>query len=594
MISNRLRQLLRADESRRSLLARDTRIIGRIIGRIIAPLIAVSVVALASGCHVSRSSLDHAQTQTLYTATISDPRTFNPILVTDAASGDAIGNLFEGLVRNDPMTDVPEPDLASGWDVSADNRTITFHLRPDARWSDGVPLDSNDVLFTMSVIYDPKIPNSTAPSIMVDGKLIAVAAPDAHTITMTMPRTFAPLMYAIGFPILPAHVLENAYKSGRFNQAWGIDTTPSALIANGGYLMTSYVPAQLLRFVRNPNYWMRGQGGEPLPLLRGQKILILQDQNSAYVHFLQGQTDVYAPRPEEIAPLSDQAKQLGITVQKTGIDTGSLFFAFNRNPRHYTRGAAADPQLAWFTDLNFMRAMAHLVDKRTIINLCFRGYAEPAISDTSPANRLFYNPNLKDYDYDPTLATQILDTAGYRMGKSGQRTDSHGNPLIFNLTTNAGNSTREQMCAIFKQDLANVGITVNYRPLEFTTLVDKLDSTFDWDCILIGFTGTLEPNNGANFLRSSGNLHIWNPGEPKPATPWEAEIDQLLDEGTMKMDPAQRAPYYWRIQQILHEQLPIIETVRQQEYSAWKTSLTGYNPTVWGVYRPELIQFRPN
>ncbi|HTY55255.1 MAG TPA: ABC transporter substrate-binding protein, partial [Candidatus Binataceae bacterium] len=188
-------------------------------------------------------------------------------------------------------------------------------------------------------------------------------------------------------------------------------------------------------------------------------------------------------------------------------------------------------------------------------------------------------------------AEQLLESAGYHLTKPGVRVDPHGNRLEFNLTTNAGAAAREQMCAIFKQDLANVGIRVNYRPLEFTTLVEKLDSTFDWDCVLIGFTGTIEPNNGANFLRSSGNLHLWDPAEPKPATPWEAEIDQLLEQGSAEMDVKKRAPYYWRIQQILHDQLPIMETVRQQRYDAYKNSLLDYDPTVWGLYKPEWIHF---
>ncbi len=148
------------------------------------------------------------------------------------------------------------------------------------------------------------------------------------------------------------------------------------------------------------------------------------------------------------------------------------------------------------------------------------------------------------------------------------------------------------MCAILQQDLAGLGIKVNYRPVEFTTLVEKLDSTFDWDAVLIGFTGTIEPNNGANFLRSSGNLHLWNPGQKKPATAWEAEIDRLLDEGTKEMDEHKRAPYYWRIQQILHDQLAIIETVRQLRYTAYRASLVNLVPTVWGFYRPEYIEFR--
>jgi peptide/nickel transport system substrate-binding protein len=554
---------------------------------------AACALALGAGCRVNRPAANHARDQILYSATISDPKTFNPILVTDATSGGVLDNMFEGLIKYDAITTLPEPDLASSWDLGDGGRTITFHLRRDVKWSDGQPFTAHDVVFTMRVIYDPHVPNSISPSIMVDGKPIAVEAVDDHTVRMKLPRPFAPLLYSIGFAILPAHLLERAYDAGRYNQVWGIDTPPAKLVGTGQFQMTRYVPSQVIQFQRNADYWMKDANGGLLPRLKGETQLIVQDQNAQYLRFLSGQIDVYGPRPEEVASLEQKASAMGITVKPIGIDTGSLFFSFNRNPRHYIHNGVTDPRLTWFTDLNFLRAMAHAVDKQAMINLCFQGLARPAVADISPANKIFHNPNLKDYDYDLPLAEKILDAAGYRLIKPGVRADPQGHPLVFNLTTNTGVKIRDQMCAIFQQDLAKLGIRVNYRPLEFTTLVEKLDHTFDWDCVLIGFTGTIEPNNGSNFLRSSGNLHIWNPDQAKPATPWEAKIDQLLDEGTMVMDPKQRAPYYWQIQQILHEQLPIIETVRAERYEAWKNTLENYRPTVWGLYKPELMQFRP-
>jgi peptide/nickel transport system substrate-binding protein len=232
------------------------------------------------------------------------------------------------------------------------------------------------------------------------------------------------------------------------------------------------------------------------------------------------------------------------------------------------------------------------VDKQSIINLVFHGLAVKAFGDISPENKQFFNPNLTDYDYDPKLAAQMLEAAGYHLVKPGWRADAKGNRLEFNLTTNTGTPERDQMCAIFKQDLENLGIKVNYRPLEFTTLVDKIDSTFDWDCILIGFTGTIDPNDGSNFYRSSGNLHMWNPSQPTPATAWEAEIDRLMEQGASEMDLSKRPPYYWKIQQILHDQLPIIQTVRQKRFDSWKSSLENYQPRVWGLYKSEWIQFK--
>lgn len=549
--------------------------------------------AAAAGCRVQQPPNQHEREQILYQSTISDPRTFNPILVTDSASGEVVGDLFEGLVRINPITTLPEAGLAERWELSDGGKAIVFHLRHGVKWFDGQPFTARDVVFTMRVIYDPRVPNIEEPSLTVDGKPIKVEALDDYTVRMTMPRVFAPLLYAIGVPMVPAHLLEPALEAGKFNHTWGINTAPEKIIGLGQFEMTRYVQAQFVQFKSNPDYWMRDEKGGRLPRLRGETLQIVPDGNAQYLRFLAGQIDIYTPRPEEVIDLRDKQKQLGITLKEIGIDTGSLFFAFNRNLKHYTRNGAVDPKYRWFTDLRFMRAIAHAVDKQGMINLCFHGLAVAAVSDTSPANRVFYNPNLKDYGYSLKQAGDLLEAAGYHLA-NGVRRDPNGNRVEFNLATNTGVNVRDEMCVIFQQDLASLGIKVNYRPLEFTTLVDKLDSTYDWDVVLIGFTGGIEPNNGADFLRSSGTLHLWNPREPKPATAWEAEIDRLLEQGTMVMDPLKRAPYYWRIQEILHDELPIIETVRQVRYQAWKNSLKNFQPTVWGEYKPEWIEFRPD
>ncbi|MGB0061292.1 ABC transporter substrate-binding protein [Candidatus Binatus sp.] len=558
--------------------------------------IACSAIVVFAGCRVSRPANDHASTQTLYTSIGSDPRTFNPILITDASSGALTADLFESLLQLNPVTTLPEGRLAESWDIAADSKTITFHLRHDVKWFDGQPVTAHDVLFTLNVIYDPKVPNSIRPAITIDKQRIEAEAPDDYTVVMHLPKPFAPLLYSIGIPVMPAHILEGEWKNGNYNHMWGINTAPDKLIGDGPYKMARYAQSQVVNYLRNDDFWMKDEHGGQLPRLHGQNVTIVQDPNAAYLRYLSGQIDVYAPRTEEVFPLEQKEKnhELDITVQKMGVDTGSLFFSFNRNPRHFVKGAVTNPKMNWFTDLKFLQAMAHMIDKKAMTDLVFHGLAEPAVADISPENKIFHNPNLKDYDYDPKMAADMLEAAGYHLVKPGVRTDPKGNRLEFELTTNTGSPERDQMCTIFKQDLESLGIKVNYRPLEFTTLVDKLDSSFDWDCVLIGFTGGVEPNDGANFYRSSGNLHIWNPNQPTPATPWEAEIDTLLDQGASEMDLSKRPPYYWKIQQILHDQLPILETVRQQRYASWKNSLEYYQPKVWGTYKPEWMEFKAN
>jgi len=529
--------------------------------------------------------------QRMVTATISDPKTFNSLIAVDGTSGAATAPLFDGLVRLNPETTEQEPALAERWEYSADGTVCTFHLRHDVRWHDGQPFTAADVVFTFDAIFDERVPNSLKHTLSVDGQRIKVEAVDDYTVRLILPRPFAPLINSLGFEILPQHILGSSLKDGTFVQQWGVDTPPEKLIGTGQYRMVRYVPAQFIEYQRNPDYWRKDDDGKALPYLEAETVLSVQNQDTVYLKFLSGQTDAHAPRPEEVADLRAKADQLKITVQETGLDTGSLFVSFNRNPRHYKKDGKTDPQLSWFTDLHFLQAIAHAIDKQSMIVNCLSGLGKPAVAETSPENKLYSNPNLTDYAYDLDEARRLLKEGGYvdRDG-DGIIEDAKGNPVEFALTTNSGNQVREKICSILKEDWTKLGMKVNYRPFDFPTLVEKLDSNYDWDAILIGFTGGLEPNGGANMLRSSGNLHFWNPNQTEPATPWEAEIDRLLEEGSRELDVQKRRQFYWRIQQILHDELPMIQTVREIRFSAYKRILQNYRTMVWGLYRPELIR----
>ncbi len=528
------------------------------------------------------------------TATISDPKTFNPILSVDAASGEAVGDIFDSLVRLNPRTTLPEPQLAEGWEYDETGTLWTFHLRRDVRWQDGTPFTAADVAFTLDAIYDPKVANSIKHVLTVGGDPIRAEVVDPHTIRLRLKDRFAPLLNSLGFAILPKHVLGKSLEEGTFAQQWGIDTPPAKLIGTGPYRMGRYVPAQFIQYERNPSYWMRDEQGGQLPRLPERTLLIVPDQNTIYLKFLDHQLHLYSPRPEEVDDVRKRSAQLTVSLDKIGLDTGMLFLGFNRNPARYVREGRRDPRLRWFTDPLFLRAVAHSVDAQSMIQNTFFGYGEPAVSSTSPENTLFYNPNLTPYAYDPARARALLAEGGYvdRDG-DGVLEDADGNRVEFELSTNAGNQVRERLCSILKEDLSKLGMRVNYRPLEFSTLVERISVNFDWDAIVIGFTGGIEPNNSANLFRSSGNLHLWHPNQEAPATPWEAEIDRELDAGARELDVEVRRRHYWRIQEILHRELPMIQLVRQQRFIAYKSYLVDFHPTVWGFYRPERIALQP-
>ena len=526
------------------------------------------------------------------TAALSDPKTFNPLLTTDATSADVLDEVFDTLVRLDPRTGTMVPALAEGWEISPDGTEVTFKLRKDVRFHDGVPLTAADVVFTFDAIYDPSVPTSYKDVLTIDGQRITVDAPDDHTVRMRLPHAFAPLLNAVAAPIIPKHRLGAALAAGEFARQWGIDAPPGQVIGSGPYKLDRYVPAQYLHWVRNPDYWMRDDAGTPLPYLNEQTMRIVPNQDTAYLKFLAGETDLHRPRPEEVPDLQAQAAARDISVRDLGLDTGTLFVSFNRNPTHYRRNGTTDPRLTWFTDPNFLRAIAHGVDKAAIITNVMQGYGKPAHAYISPENKQFHNPNVRDYPYDLERARALLDAGDYvdRDG-DGVREDRNGTPLEFTLNTNAGNQMREKISAILKEDWERLGMKVHFKALDFGLLVEKLDGTFDWDAMLMGFTAGVEPHNGSNLLRSSGNLHLWHPKQDTPATEWEAEIDRQLETGARTLDPDGRRAAYWRIQEILGEQLPLIQIVHAPRFTAYTNALQGYAPTVWGVYRPELMHF---
>ncbi len=162
--------------------------------------------------------------------------------------------------------------------------------------------------------------------------------------------------------------------------------------------------------------------------------------------------------------------------------------------------------------------------------------------------------------------------------------------MRFTLNTNAGNKIRESMAAQIKRDLAGIGIQVDLQMIAFSTLVDKLDDSLDWECILLGLTGGVEPNNGANVWRVNGRLHMFNqmpgPGQPpltgRTVADWEEEIAALYVRGAQTIDEAQRKEIYAQTQILTQEYLPFIYLVNSTSMSAARNWLEGVEYSALG------------
>jgi len=313
---------------------------------------------------------------TFLDAQVSDPRTFNPVLAQETSSTGPLGGLFDGLVEDNGETTETEPALAESWTTSPDGKTWTFVLRRGLQWFDGVPFTADDVLFTFQVIYDKKIPNSLSDVLTVAGKPVEVSKVDARTVRFHTAQPFGPFLRVIGIGIIPWHKLEAAYKAGKFNQTWGVNTPPRERVGTGAYSMIEYKPDQRIAYERNPHYWKADTAGHRLPYIDRIVLTIVPDQNAHRLLFQAGQTDSYGVRPREYAQFKRGEKAGNYTVYDGGPTFGTEFLMFNENPH----GGFPDYKLKWFQTQQFRQGVAYAIDRKAIIDQVYTGHGIPQYS----------------------------------------------------------------------------------------------------------------------------------------------------------------------------------------------------------------------
>jgi ABC-type transport system substrate-binding protein len=203
-------------------------------------------------------------------------------------------------------------------------------------------------------------------------------------------------------------------------------------------------------------------------------------------------------------------------------------------------------------------------------------------------NRIIYNddidnPDVRRYEYDITQANAILDCLGWvDTDGDGIREDNAGNPIRFTMATNDGNTVRQAVGTIIHQGLQAVGIGAGYEIIGFGEIVSQLTSSYDWEAILIGFGGGIDPYGGIVLWHSSEDLHLWYPNQPQPMTDWEAEIDELYIKASQELDHDQRVEYYHRAQEIVAENVPVVYTVLGEGIIAVRNVFGNTTATLYG------------
>jgi peptide/nickel transport system substrate-binding protein len=526
---------------------------------------------------------------------LGDPKTFNPITANETSSRDIYRLMFKKLLNLDCASQEIEPSLAESWTNSPDGKTWTFKLRKGLRWSDGEPITADDVVFTWKdVIYNPNIDNVMRDGFIIGGKKFAVTKVDDLTVQVVTPEVYAPMLvnFGAGVEIVPKHILAKTVADGTFASTYGINSDPASVVVSGPYRLKEYKAAQYTRLERNPYYFEVDKNGQRLPYLDDVIFTVVPNMNAMSLRFLSGESDaddfIY-PYEYEHFKTEAQKGKFNLLEPGTGLEMSFFWFNENTNVNAKTGAPIVDAKkLKWFRNTKFRQACSYALDRDSIIKSVYSGRAIPAYGYETPGNTRWFNPDVQKYPHDLDKAKALLKEIGIEQRNGDDfATDADGNPVEFVLNTNTGNNAREKAAVLIAHDLKQLGFKVTFQPVEFNTLITKIDDTHDYDCVLLGLAPDTspDPSGGMNVVKSDGYTHQWFPRQKTPSTDWEARLDYLMDAQTKTLDYTERKKLYDEVQAILAEQQPMIFTVTPMYYAAIRADVSNVRPTPLSYYR---------
>jgi len=518
-----------------------------------------------------------------------EPKTLNPLIAVDARSRELISVMQADLVHINRATQLTEPALAKSWKISPDGLTYTLVLRQGIKFSDGHPLDADDVLFTFRVYLDENVHAPQRDLLIVGGKSIEVRKQDPQTIIFQLakPCGVAERLFD-GLSILPRHLLEKPYQEGKLAQIGSLATPADQWAGLGPFRLKEYVAGQRLVLERNPYYWKTDAKGNRLPYLDELVFLFVPNADAQVLKFQSGETDVISSLgAENFSILSRQQQGFTLSDAGPGLEYNFLFFNLNDS------GEKTSPEMLrkqkWFREVKFRQAVSAAADREAIVRLVYQGRGSAIWGLVAPGNRRWADEKLAHSPQSLDRARSLLKEAGFSWssGPDGESIlhDSDGKPVEFSILTSASNADRAKMAALIQDDLKQLGMRVQVVPLEFRSVIDRVTQTKEYDACIMGIASfDADPNSDINVWLSSGGTHLWNPSQAHPATPWEAEIDHLIEDQMSARTFEQRKKLYDRAQEILADNQPMIFLASPDILAGAKNSIGNFHPAVLEPY----------
>jgi peptide/nickel transport system substrate-binding protein len=492
----------------------------------------------------------------------AEPKTLNPVTFSDTSSKLVIWRMMADLIH-----------------INRD----THKLRRGSRFSDGLPLTADDVVFSYQVYLDESVNAPQRDLLIVAGKPISVKKVDADTVQFDLAEPYGPgLRLFDGFAILPRHLLEGPYHAGKLAQAWSPASPTTEIAGAGPFRLKEYVPGQRLVLERNPFYWKRDQKGTQLPYLNELVFLFVPNEDAQVLRFQSGDIDMLSRVSAlNYSMLQGKAPTAGYNLADAGPSLEWTFLFFNLNDLSKKNLPQIAGKQKWFANAAFRKAVSLAVDREGMVRLIYQGRATPIWSPVTPGNKQWFDQQLPHPARSLEEARTLLRNVGYTWNSEGTLVDPEKQTVEFSIIVSATNAERSKISTIIQDDLRHLGMHVTVVPLESRAVLSKVLDTGDYEACVLGLaSGDADPNADSNVWLSDGSTHLWNLHRNAPATPWEAEIDALMRKQLVTRTMAERKKSFDRVQELLAENQPFIFLVSPHVLIGVKRELGNFKPVV--------------
>jgi peptide/nickel transport system substrate-binding protein len=526
-------------------------------------LCALAFLALAGSIGPAARSADatrHEWTQagSLRDGILIEPGTLNPIIGTGLVESRMQNLLFDGLIRVDergrPVPDLAKevPSRANGG-ISADGKTLTYHLAENARWSDGEPVTADDVIFTYQAIMNP---NNRVGARTGYEDIAAVTAPDAHTVRVRFKTVYSPAIFLFiagnQGAIVPKHIL------GKYPD---VNTVPfnTAPIGSGPYVLRAWRHGDRLIFDANPTYF-RGA-----PKIKTITVRVVPDTNTLLLQLRTHEIDFTSDLDPDQLASARRMNGIGASVTSSN---GFRHIAFN------TKNPPLD-------DVRVRRALCYAFDPDTIYEKIYFSVGQRAPADQNPASG-WADPSLRYYPHDLKRAAALLDAAGWKLGPDGIRVRGTTRLSIV-IVSVAGAKANEAIEVLLQAAWREAGVELTIKNFPGATLFAPFEAggitqTGKFDVALFSYFRNPDPNDSviigpASIPPAGRNVSRYvNP-----------EIGRLQLAGVGTFEPQKRHAAYNQIQRIILRDVPLYTLLWVPLISAYNTDLHGVRGSPTGI-----------